>query len=135
VKRTAARWNGEGSRRASRIVVAMRSAFTLPEVLIALLVFSAGILGLAASGTFLVIQVREAQALTTAAVLTGSVLDSLRAGPCAAVAGGTRTEGLVTLRWTAAPSGPTVAVTTTVSVAGRRRPWQLTIDSLLPCDR
>ncbi|HEX9563195.1 MAG TPA: prepilin-type N-terminal cleavage/methylation domain-containing protein [Gemmatimonadaceae bacterium] len=113
----------------------MRPAFTLPEVLVALLVFSVGILGLAGSGTFLIVQVREAHALTSAAVLAGTVLDSLRALPCASVAGGTDSHGVVTLRWTTAASGPVVSVTTTVSVAGRRAPWQLTIDTLLPCDR
>jgi prepilin-type N-terminal cleavage/methylation domain-containing protein len=113
----------------------MRDAFTLPEVLVAILVFSVGILGLTASGTFLIVQVREAHALTTAAVLAGTVLDSLRAVPCTSVAGGTDAQGAVTVRWTTAPAGATVAVTTTVSVAGRRVPWLLTIDTLLPCDR
>jgi len=113
----------------------MHRAFTLPEVLIAILVFSAGILGLAASGTFLVVQVREADALTRAAVLAGSVLDSLRATPCHSVTGGTASDGLVALQWSVAPGVRVLAVTTEVTVAGRRLPWHLTLDTLLPCDR
>ena len=113
----------------------MRDAFTLPEVLVAILVFAVGILGLASSGTFLVVQVREAHDLTRAATLAGTVLDSLKALPCASVAAGSDALGPVTVRWTATPSGPTLAVTTTVSVARRGSPWQLNIDTLLPCDR
>lgn len=113
----------------------MRRAFTLPEVLIAILVFSVGILGLAASGTFLVVQVREADALTRAAVLAGSVLDSLRATPCHAVGGGTASDGPAALRWTVVPGGRVVAVTVVVTIHGRRLPWQLSMDTLLPCDR
>jgi prepilin-type N-terminal cleavage/methylation domain-containing protein len=113
----------------------MRRAFTLPEVLIAILVFTVGILGLAASGTFLVVQVREADALTRAAVLAGSVLDSLRATPCHAVTPGAATDGLAALRWTVAPGGRVLTVAAELTVAGRRRPWHLTLETLLPCDR
>lgn len=113
----------------------MRSAFTLAEVLVAILVFSVGILGLASSGTMLLVQAREAQVLTGAAVLAGAVLDSLRARPCASVAPGSTTRGAVTATWTTVPSGPVLAVTTTISASGRSALRPLTIDTLLPCDR
>lgn len=112
-----------------------RHAFTLVEVLVAIVVFSVGILGMAAMGTFLVTQVREAGAFTHAATLSATVLDSLRASPCSAVSGGTSTRGAAALRWTASPTGPVVAVTAIVTIAGRRVPFQYTFDALLPCER
>jgi type IV pilus modification protein PilV len=112
-----------------------RFAFTLAEVLVAIVVFSVGILGLAATGSFLVVQVRDAQAITHAATLAGNVLDSLRATPCSAVAGGTRSLGGATAVWTAAPAARVIAVTATLAIPYRRPPWQMTIDALLPCDR
>jgi type IV pilus modification protein PilV len=112
-----------------------RRAFTLAEVLVAIVVFSVGILGLAGLGTFLVVQVREAQAMTHAATLAGTVLDSLRATPCAAVAGGTRSHGAATVRWSTSPVGRVIGVTAVLSIPLRRPPWQVTIDALLPCDR
>jgi prepilin-type N-terminal cleavage/methylation domain-containing protein len=112
-----------------------RPAFTLAEVLVAVVVFSVGILGLAATGSFLVVQVRDAQAFTHAATLAGNVLDSLRATPCSAVAGGSRSLGGATVGWTAAPGARVVAVTAMLTIPRRRPPWQMTIDALLPCDR
>ncbi len=113
----------------------MRAGFTLPEVLVAILVLTTGILGLAASGTFLVRQTREARTLVDAAILAGSVLDSLRSIPCSAVGNGAAVHGPVSLRWVTSSRGPAIGVVTTIAIAGRRIPWQLTIDTLLPCDR
>lgn len=112
-----------------------RHAFTLVEVLVAIVVFSVGILGLAAAGTFLVAQVREAGAFSHAASLSSTVLDSLRASPCTAIAGGTGSRGAASLRWTASPTGSVVAVTAIVSITGRRVPFQYTFDALVPCER
>jgi prepilin-type N-terminal cleavage/methylation domain-containing protein len=113
----------------------MRSAFTLPEVLVAVLVLAVGILGLASSGTFIAIQAGESRALTEGAVLAGRVLDSLRATPCTAVAPGQVTWKQATIRWTAAPANRTVLVTATLELAARGGLRQWPVRALLPCER
>jgi prepilin-type N-terminal cleavage/methylation domain-containing protein len=114
----------------------MKRAFTLPEVLVAVLVFAIGILGLASSGTFIAIQAGEARALTEGAILAGRVLDSLRSVPCASVTSGQLTGGkAATVTWSAAPAHRSVGVDLALDLPNRRgatpRQWRLT--TLLPC--
>ena len=111
----------------------MRPAFTLAEVLAAILVFAVGILGLASSGTFIAAQAGEARAVTEGAILAGRVLDSLRSRSCTSIVAGTRIQGRATMRWTAAPSVRTVAVDATLELSGRRGPRQWPISALLLC--
>lgn len=113
----------------------MRNAFTLPEVLVAILILAVGILGLAASGTFIVVQAGEARAITEGALLAGRVLDSLRSIPCGAVGAGQETQKQATMRWTATPRTRSVAVDATLELTGRRAPRQWPVNALLPCER
>ena len=113
----------------------MRHGFTLPEVLVAVLVFAVGILGLASSGTFIATQAGEARAITEGAILVGRVLDSLRSIPCASVASGQLTQSRAIVTWTAAPANRSVAVDATLQLAHRRGPRQWRVDTLLPCER
>jgi prepilin-type N-terminal cleavage/methylation domain-containing protein len=109
--------------------------FTLPEVLVAVLVFAVGILGLASSGTFIAIQAGEARALTEGAILAGRVLDSLRAIPCTAAKSGQLTGAKsATVRWTASPSSHSITVDAVLELPSRQngtRQWHIT--TLLPC--
>ena len=111
----------------------MRHAFTLPEVLVAIVIFAVAILGLASSGSFIAIQAGEARAITEGAVLAGRVMDSLRSMPCAAVASGQLTHRQATVRWTAAPATRTVAIDATLELASRRGPRRWLMNGLLPC--
>ena len=115
----------------------MKHGFTLPEVLAAVLVFAVGILGLAASGTFIAIQAGEARAITEGAMLAGRALDSLRSINCAGVASGQVSGGrTATVRWKAVPTSRTLGIDATLELPDRRRPngtrqWRLT--TLRPC--
>ena len=113
----------------------MRYGFTLPEVLVAVLVFAIGILGLASTGTYNVTQAGEARAITDGAVLVGRVLDSLRSIPCASVVSGQVTRSPATVTFTAAPANRAVAVDATLHLAWRRGPRQWRVNTLLPCER
>ena len=113
----------------------MKNGFTLPEVLVAVIVFAVGILGLATSGTFIAIQAGEARAMTDGAVLAGRVLDSLRSIPCASVASGQLTQSRATVTWTASPVNRSVAVDATLQLNWRRGPRQWRVNALLPCER
>lgn len=113
----------------------MKHGFTLPEVLVAILVFAIGILGLASSGTFIAIQAGEARAITEGAILAGRVLDSLRAIPCTSASSGQLSGARsATVRWTASPSSRSLTVDAVLELPGRQngtRQWRLT--TLLPC--
>jgi prepilin-type N-terminal cleavage/methylation domain-containing protein len=113
----------------------MRNAFTLPEVLVAVLVFAIGILGLASSGTFIAIQAGEARAITDGAILAGRVLDSLRSIPCTSVASGQLAHANATVRWTAAPARRSITIDASLELSYRRGPRQWRLTTLLPCER
>lgn len=113
----------------------MRYGFTLPEVLVAVLIFAIGILGLASSGTYIAMQAGEARAITEGAILMGRVLDSLRAIPCASVASGQLTQPRATVTYTASPANRSITVNATLQLASRRGPRQWRLNTLLPCER
>ena len=113
----------------------MRHAFTLPEILVAVLVFAIGILGLASSGTYIAIQAGEARAVTEGALLAGRVLDSLRSIPCGSVTSGQLTQGLATVRLTATPATRSVAIAAELEMNYRRGPRRWHLGTLLPCER
>lgn len=111
----------------------MRRAFTLPEVLVAILVLSIGILGLASTGAFIAIQAGEARAITEGSALAGRALDSLRALPCASVTAGQLTQGPATVRWTTVPGPRSLAISATLELTHRRRNRRWPISGLVPC--
>lgn len=113
----------------------MRRAFTLPEVLVAILVLAVGILGLTASGAYIATQAGDARAMTEGAVLAGRALDSLRALPCGSLASGSLTSRGSIMRWTASPGSRTVALSATLELFTRRGPRLVPIQALVPCDR
>jgi prepilin-type N-terminal cleavage/methylation domain-containing protein len=113
----------------------MKPGFTLPEVLLAILLFAVGFLGLVASATAIAAQVGDTRELTRAALLAGAVLDSLRGSPCVSVVGGSRAGGRASLTWTAAPGPSTVGVRATLALPGRTGPRAWALETLLPCDR
>ncbi|HSA57071.1 MAG TPA: prepilin-type N-terminal cleavage/methylation domain-containing protein [Gemmatimonadaceae bacterium] len=109
--------------------------FTLPEVLLAVLLFAVGFLGLVSSATAIAAQVAGARELARAALLAGTALDSLRASPCAGVTGGVRVQGRATLTWTAAVAPGTVAIRASLTLPGRSGPRRWDLETLLPCER
>jgi prepilin-type N-terminal cleavage/methylation domain-containing protein len=112
-----------------------RAAFTLPEVLLAVMLFSVGILGLASTATFLVAQSGKASVLTEAGSFTGTRLDSLRATPCASLTSGSASFAHGTLVWSVAPAPRSRSVRATLTLARRGTALTTAFDQLLPCDR
>jgi prepilin-type N-terminal cleavage/methylation domain-containing protein len=112
-----------------------RSGLTLPEVLIAVLLFAVGILGMASTATFIIAQAGDAGALTQATYFTATRLDSLRATPCASLTSGSASFATGALRWSVTPAPRSRSVQATLTLARRGTTRTTTIDLLLPCDR
>ena len=80
-------------------------AFTVLEVLVALVVLSAGILGLAANSALVSRLVGDGTRLTVAATLATARFEQLRALPCASVTAGTAVTRGIEERWAATAIG------------------------------
>jgi prepilin-type N-terminal cleavage/methylation domain-containing protein len=98
-------------------------AFTLLEILIALVLLGVGILGISASAALVSRMVGDGSRLSLAATIATARLEQLRALPCAAATSGTATTRSVEERWSVAPmgAGPLRALEVQVSVTYRLR--------------
>lgn len=112
-----------------------RSGFTLPEVLVAVLLLAVGIASLATTATALARVAGDARAMSAAALLAGSVLDSLRATPCRAVGGGSVSSGRATVRWSARPDSVTVHLMASLDLQRGSVVATSLVETMLPCDR
>ena len=99
-----------------------RRGFTLIEVIVAMVVMSVGIIGLAGTATYVAAQMRGGNAQTVAATMATKVADSLAARRCSAIVGGSQTKRGVTVTWTVADSSRTRWVTESVQYQPRRGP-------------
>jgi prepilin-type N-terminal cleavage/methylation domain-containing protein len=111
-----------------------RAAFTLPEVLLAIMIFAVGILGLASTATFIAAQTGDARRLLDAAEVAGARLDSLRATPCATLAPGLDTFVGGTVAWTVSTAPRSRSVRLTLTTVRSARTNTILLDALLPCD-
>ena len=111
-----------------------RAAFTLPEVLLAVLLFSVGILGLASTATFIAEQIGDARQLVAAAHFARSELDSLRAVPCTSIVAGSAATRRASMAWSVAVSPRARTLRAVLVLAAWRGTRTRTIDALLPCD-
>jgi len=74
-------------------------AFTLIEVVVALVLFGFGMLALEGAALLIVRQARDARVQTLATTLAGSRLELLSHAACAAIAPGTHEERGIRLEW------------------------------------
>ena len=97
-----------------------RRGFTLIEMIIAIIVMSIGIMGLAGTATYVATQMGGGSAQTIAAAMATKVSDSLAARRCAAIVDGTQTRRGVTATWVVADSTRTKWVTSTIQYKPKR---------------
>lgn len=92
------------------------SGFTFVELIVAVLILSVGLLGLAATTGFVVQQNTLSEVATERAMARQSAIESIRARPFGTVADGSRTVGAFDLEWRVVDTGDdhkTVEVVTT----------------------
>lgn len=90
----------------------LRPGFTLVEVMVAVVVFAAGVLGAAATASLAVRTLREAEAQEGAVAIVGAVLDSL--AQLESAGAGERREARYRLTWSARRAGRATALDLTI---------------------
>ncbi len=95
--------------------------FSLVEVIVAILILTVGILGLAATAGQVQRMVGWGGRYGASAAVANAQLEQLRATPCVSLAAsGTATKGIYTLSWTVASSGNLRTFTLTVTYPNGR---------------
>jgi prepilin-type N-terminal cleavage/methylation domain-containing protein len=97
-----------------------RRGFTLIEMIIAVIVMSIGVMGLAGTAGYVATQMGGGNAQTLAAAMATRISDSLAARRCAAVVDGSVTRRGVTMTWTVSDSVRTKWVAQQVQYRPRR---------------
>lgn len=117
-----------------------RRGFTIIEVLVAVLVLTVGLLGLASGAATVTRMIGSGQAYSESAVLAGQQIEILRSQwrSCATMANGSTTKGMYQVQWvvstptTAANPARRVSVMVTVPRAGQLARVD-TFTTTIPC--
>ena len=110
-----------------------RRGFTVIEMIIAIMVMSIGIMGLAGTARYVAMQMGNGSNQTVAATLSTKVADSLSARRCAAIVSGSQTKRGVTITWTVADSSRTKWVTELVQYRTKSGPKTLNYLTVIQC--
>jgi prepilin-type N-terminal cleavage/methylation domain-containing protein len=97
-----------------------RRGFTLIEMIIAIIVMSIGIMGLAGTASFVATQMGGGNMQTIAAAMVNKVSDSLSARRCSSLVSGSQTKRGVRVAWEVADSSRTKWVTQQVQYTAKR---------------
>lgn len=109
-----------------------RAGFTLVELLVAMMVFAVGMLGLAATAASVTRMMGGAKRQTLAATVAQSRLEKIRSSPCASLVSGSETVRGITNTWTITAATRGIDVRDSVSFPSSRntRRWKVYRTSL-----
>ena len=133
--RSSVRANDDAFPHAAAIFDGMRPAFTVVELLVAIVILTVGILALAATAGLVASHVGDGGRLTAAAHLARSALDSLATLDCRAVRSGAATRDGARAEWTAVPESVATGVELVVASDLRRGVRRESFALLIPCVR
>lgn len=111
----------------------LRGGFTLVELMVAMVVFSIGLLAMASTSTVVVKQMGDARNMGLAATVAQSRLEQLYAGNCVAASSGSATTRGVAESWTVTPATRTAALSVTVTYPTRRGSRTQTYQGTVAC--
>ena len=97
-----------------------RRGFTLIEMIIAIIVMSIGVMGLASTASYVAQQMGSGNMQTVAAALSAKVADSLASRKCASLVAGSQTKRGVTVSWTVTTATRVRTVDQTVTYKPKR---------------
>jgi len=113
---------------------AKRAGFTLVELLVAMMVFAVGMLGLAATAASVTRMMGGAKRQTIAATVAQSRLEKLRSSPCASIVSGSETVRGITNIWTVTAVTRGVSVRDSVAFPSSRNTTRSKVyNTTLPC--
>lgn len=122
------RSSGPGPRRAGR------QGFTIVELIVAMLMLTIGLLGLAAIGAVVLKQMRGGTNQTIAAAIAQSRFEQFEGDPCASIVSGSATVRGGTENWTVAAEGfRAKAIRDTVTFLGTRGIRKVGIHTIVAC--
>ena len=98
----------------------LRRGFTLIEMIIAIIVMTIGVMGLASTAGYVAQQMGSGNMQTVAAALSTKVADSLSSRKCTSLVSGTQTRRGVTVAWTVTTATRTRTVDQTVTYKPKR---------------
>lgn len=110
-----------------------RNGFTIVEVLVAVLILTVGLLGLATTAATVTRMISQGQRYSEAASMAAQRFEILRSQSCSAMAGGSSTQGRYSMTWSVTPSANgnvdtvKVVVTSPTASATRADSFQTTI--------
>lgn len=108
--------------------------FSLIEVIIAMIILSVGVIGMAASTTAITRMTSQGAMTGNAAAVAGSRFDVLRATPCASLStGGTATSLKFNEKWTITTSGYLRSVTDSVTYIFNRKSRTVAFSTVISC--
>lgn len=118
--------------RKTRRPTGSRAGFTLVELLVAMMVFAVGMLGLAATAGSVTRMMGGAKRQTLAATVAQSRLEKIRSSPCASLVSGNETVRGITNTWTITAVTRGIDVRDSVSFpgSGNTRHWKVYRTSL-----
>lgn len=107
--------------------------FTLVEMLVAIVVLTVGVLGLAGTSALITRQIGGGAVQSRAATIAASRFELLHASDCRNLASGTATARGITESWTVSNETRRVRVSTTVTLPTVRGARTQTFQSTIPC--
>ena len=111
----------------------IRCGFTVVEVVVAMLVFAVGVLGMASTAAQITTQAASTRQQTLAAMTAQSRFESLRSRPCTSItAGSAASRGIIDV-WTKRDTTRLVIVTDTVKWTVRGVQKKQAFRSAIPC--
>lgn len=96
--------------------VASRGGFSIIEVIIAIVILTVGVLGLAGTTAYIIRQVTLADLMTERSAAFQTIIDQIQSLPFDSVGSGTDSIGVFAVRWTSALDGPQNKVVQIVTV-------------------
>lgn len=113
----------------------MRPAFTIIELLVAIVVFTIGLVALAATSGLVAAGVGDGGRLSASAHAARSILDSLGTTSCGAVVSGSTARDGVAVAWTVTRDSSAAHIDLSAGVTLRRGSRRDTYRLVVPCVR
>ena len=113
----------------------MRPAFTIVELLVAIVIFTIGLVALAATSGLVAAHVEDGGRLTAAAHAARTVLDSLGARRCDAIVGGSAARDRISVEWTVSRDSSAAQVELIAGAVLRRGTRRDAYRLVVPCVR